>query len=144
MIWDICLRFSQSIAEYKFTLPKFDKLILMNNPKDLSSPAQLASTATNQDLEAISSQIHSLADRSQGDIHSLLLLLRTLEQLHREIQEGYFQAALPDNRQALYKLLRDIEENGGWPYIQRWKLQALFANLPPQGELEEVEIESGK
>jgi hypothetical protein len=144
MIWDICLRFSQSIAEYKFTLPKFDKLILMNNPKDLSSPAQLASTATNQDLEAISSQIHSLADRSQGDIHSLLLLLRTLEQLHREIQEGYFQAALPDNRQALYKLLRDIEENGGWPYIQRWKLQALFANLPPQGEIEDVDIESGK
>ncbi len=59
----------------------------MNNSKD-SSPTQLASTATAQDLEAISSQIHSMADRSQGDIHSLLLLLRTLEKLHREIQEG--------------------------------------------------------
>ena len=116
----------------------------MNNPRDSSSPAELASTATNHDLEVISSQIHSMADRSQGDVHSLLLLLRTLEQLHREIQEGYFQAALPDNRQALYKLLRDIEENGGWPYIQRWKLQALLANLPEQGEIEEIEIESGK
>ena len=116
----------------------------MNNSKDSSSPAQLASTAAAQDLEAISSQIHTMADRSQGDIHSLLLLLRTLEKLHREIQEGYFQAALPDSRQALYTLLRDIEENGGWPYIQRWKLQALFANLPPQPEIDEVEIESGK
>jgi hypothetical protein len=143
MIYDICLRLSQWLAKYKFTLPKFDKLILMNNSKDSLSPPQLDSTATS-DLEAISSQIHSMADRSQGDIHSLLLLLRTLEKLHREIQEGYFQAALPDSRQALYTLLRDIEENGGWPYIQRWKLQALFANLPAQGEIEEVELESGK
>jgi hypothetical protein len=116
----------------------------MNNSKDSLSPARLDSTATSEDLEAISSQIHSMADRSQGDIHSLLLLLRTLEKLHREIQEGYFQAALPDSRQALYTLLRDIEENGGWPYIQRWKLQALFANLPQQAEIEDVEIESGK
>jgi hypothetical protein len=144
MIYDICLRLSQSLVKYKFTLPKLDKLILMNNFKDSLSTAQLDSTATSEDLEAISSQIHSMADRSQGDIHSLLLLLRTLEKLHREIQEGYFQAALPDSRQALYTLLRDIEENGGWPYIQRWKLQALFANLPEQSEIEDVDIESGK
>ena len=57
-----------------------------------------------------------------------------LEQLHHEIQQGYFQSALPDSRQSLYALLRDIEENGGWPYIQRWKLQELFANL---GEVEQ-------
>nr|WP_245894504.1 hypothetical protein [Chamaesiphon polymorphus] len=70
-----------------------------------------------------------MAELHQTDPLALLQLLRTLEQLHREIQQGYFQSALPDSRQSLYALLRDIEENGGWPYIQRWKLQDLFANL---------------
>ena len=81
-------------------------------------------------LTEISDHIHEIADRDQADPIALLHLLRTLEQLHREIQQGYFQAALPNSRQALYTLLRDIEENGGWPYVQRWKLQALLANLP--------------
>jgi hypothetical protein len=80
-------------------------------------------------LEAIVAEIHVIADLDRADPIALLQLLRTLEQLHREIQQGYFQTALPDSRQDLYALLRDIEENGGWPYIQRWKLQALFANL---------------
>jgi hypothetical protein len=116
----------------------------MNNSKDSFSPTKLASTATIEDLEAISSQIRKIADRSQGDTHTLLYLLRTLEKLHREIQEGYFQAALPDSRQDLYSLLRDIEEHGGWPYIQRWKLQALFANLPEEPAIEDVQVESEK
>ena len=68
-------------------------------------------TTSIADLEEIAAKIHS-------------------EQLHHEIQQGHFQSALPNNRQALYALLRNIEENGGWPYVQRWKLQELFANLP--------------
>jgi hypothetical protein len=40
-----------------------------------------------------------------------------------------FQVSLPDNRQALYALLKDIESQGGWPYIERMKLQSLLANL---------------
>ena len=87
-------------------------------------------TTSFADLEEIAAKIHSVAERDRADPIALLQLLRTIEQLHHEIQQGYFQSALPNNRQALYALLRNIEENGGWPYIQRWKLQELFANLP--------------
>jgi hypothetical protein len=59
----------------------------------------------------------------------LLALLRTLERLHQEIRDSFFQDALPDNRQALYNLLRDIETSGGWPYIHRMKLQSLLKQL---------------
>jgi hypothetical protein len=107
----------------------------MNTDKNASSPLQLATNqlpapTAQQQLDAIVAQIHEIADRDRTDPLALLQLLRTLEQIHREIQEGYFQSALPDSRQSLYALLRDIEENGGWPYIQRWKLHDLFANLP--------------
>jgi hypothetical protein len=90
---------------------------------DIGSPLK-------QHLHDIANELHEIADRDREDPIALLHLLRTLEQLHREIQQEYFQSALPSSRQALYTLLRDIEENGGWPYIPRWKLQALFANLP--------------
>jgi hypothetical protein len=112
----------------------------MNQDKNLSSPSPTdskrstglsssLSPASMERLGKIVDEIHEIADLDRSDPIALLQLLRTLEQLHREIQQGYFQSALPDSRQALYALLRDIEENGGWPYIQRWKLQALFANL---------------
>ena len=101
----------------------------MNPEKELSSLSRAAAVNSADDLDEIADRINGIADRDRADPIALLHLLRTLEQLHREIQEGYFQAALPDSRQSLYALLRDIEENGGWPYIQRWKLQALFANL---------------
>ena len=105
----------------------------MNPEKDSSSDSESTSTelpASMQPLADITDQIHAIANLNREDPIALLQLLRTLEQLHREIQQNYFQAALPNSRQALYTLLRDIEENGGWPYVQRWKLQALFANLP--------------
>ena len=104
----------------------------MNTEKDSSSHSPIATELppSMQPLADITHQIHELAKQNREDPIALLHLLRTLEQLHREIQQNYFQAALPNSRQALYTLLRDIEENGGWPYVQRWKLQALFANLP--------------
>jgi ABC-type transporter Mla subunit MlaD len=109
----------------------------MNTDRNSSSSSELKSaglssslaTDSIDDLNKIANEIHNIADRDRTDPVALLQLLRTLEHLHREIQQDYFQAALPNSRQALYTLLRDIEENGGWPYIQRWKLQALFANL---------------
>jgi ABC-type transporter Mla subunit MlaD len=108
----------------------------MNIDKHIPSSSELTPTelsdslaASSNNLERIANEIHDLADRDRTDPIALLQLLRTLEHLHREIQQDYFQSALPNSRQALYTLLRDIEENGGWPYIQRWKLQALFANL---------------
>ena len=110
----------------------------MNVDKNSSSPSQLGSdelpsslaTGSIENLDDLANKIHAIADRDREDPIELLKLLRALEYLHREIQQDYFQSALPNSRQALYTLLRDIEENGGWPYIQRWKLQALFANLP--------------
>ncbi len=59
----------------------------------------------------------------------LLEILRKLERLHQEIRDTLFQEALPDNRQALYVLLKDIEATGGWPYIYRTKLSELLERL---------------
>jgi hypothetical protein len=59
----------------------------------------------------------------------LLELLRLLEQLHAFIREEWFLEVMPTNRQRLYALLRDIEVNGGWPYIQRMRLRSLLEKL---------------
>ncbi|MGF1519340.1 MAG: hypothetical protein ACFCVB_16285 [Nodosilinea sp.] len=83
-----------------------------------------------EDLDQLSKLIDHVALDRQGKSTALLALLRLLEERHRDICETLFYEALPDNRQHLYALLRDIEVNGGWPYIQRMKLQALLSNLP--------------
>ncbi len=88
------------------------------------------------ELQTLNKEVLALADSYQGDSLRLLALLRTLEGLHRDVREGLFQAALPDNRQALYKLLRNIENNGGWPYIQRMKLQTFLDGCDRQSPLE--------
>jgi hypothetical protein len=75
-----------------------------------------------------------LATVQPHDVLELLAILRLLESLHREIREEYFQVALPNNRHGLYSLLIEIEENGGWPYIDRLKIQSLLANIPPEAE----------
>lgn len=86
-------------------------------------------TAETTELEAIAAFVLREADRCQGDGRSLLALLRLLEALHREIRDGLFQESLPDNRQALYALLKDMEAEGGWPYIHRMKLKEILVNL---------------
>lgn len=83
-----------------------------------------------QQSEAIAALVRSVAQQHQGAELELLALLRQLEALHREIRDGLFQSALPENRQALYALLRDIEAGGGWPYIPRMKLQGFLKKLP--------------
>lgn len=80
-------------------------------------------------LQTIATDIHTLASNYQGNSLALLALLRVLEHSHREIRENLFQASLPEDRQSLYALLRDIEESGGWPYIDRMRLRALLVNL---------------
>ncbi|MDX2097066.1 MAG: hypothetical protein SFW36_04755 [Leptolyngbyaceae cyanobacterium bins.59] len=83
----------------------------------------------------IAASIRQLAHDYRGNCLSLLHLLRLLEGLHREICDTLFQESLPDSRQALHALLRDIESQGGWPYIYRLKLQALLANFPLETSL---------
>ncbi|NJK46824.1 hypothetical protein HC931_00145 [Candidatus Gracilibacteria bacterium] len=80
-------------------------------------------------LKEISTTIWAIAKRCEDDHHCLLMLLRSMESLHREIREGLFEPSLPNTRNALSSLLREIEESGGWPYIERMRLQALLKNL---------------
>ena len=98
----------------------------MNNQKDLHS-SQLE-----MPLQEISSAIVHMAKECEGDSHCLLTLLRTLESLHREIREELFEPSLPNTRNALSNLLREIEETGGWPYIERMRLQTLLKKLAEQ------------
>jgi hypothetical protein len=92
----------------------------------------LSSKDIQPELEAIALSITHLANEYQGKTLALLSLLRALEKVHRHIQEGIFQESLPDNRQALYALLKDIEESGGWPYIDRMRLKTLLVNFDDQ------------
>jgi len=86
-------------------------------------------------LQSIRHITWAIAQDNQGDSLSLLAILRLLEQVHQEIRDGLFQQSLPDNRQSLYKLLRDIETKGGWPYIYRMKLQSIMDKI----ELKDIE-----
>ncbi|MBD2665931.1 hypothetical protein [Richelia sinica] len=95
----------------------------------MSNDQNLPSADLPSKLQAIASSVQDAAQACQGDIIAILSLLRQLERLHREIRDGVFQENLPDNRQRLYSLLRDIESEGGWPYIERMKLQAFLNNL---------------
>lgn len=80
-------------------------------------------------LGAIADTARHLSQTYTGDSLKILALLRLLESLHQEIRDTLFQDSLPDNRQALYSLLRDIENSGGWPYIHRMRLQDLLQKL---------------
>lgn len=81
------------------------------------------------ELQALTQNVQGLAQQAAGNSTQLLALLRVLEGLHREICEGAFQQSLPNTRQTLYSLLRDIEAQGGWPHIPRLRLQHLLTAL---------------
>ncbi|GAB4377697.1 MAG: hypothetical protein Kow00121_27890 [Elainellaceae cyanobacterium] len=103
--------------------------IRSNNDGKAAYSARLES-----DLDAIATLVKATAQQHQHQSRELLALLRLLEALHKEIRDGLFQDSLPDTRQALYALLRDIEAGGGWPYIHRMKLQAFLSGLPSESE----------
>lgn len=81
------------------------------------------------EIKEITTKIQQLAEQNHDDVLFLLALLRNLEQVHRQIRTTMFETSLPKTRNALYNLVRDIEEEGGWPYIERMKLQELLKNL---------------
>lgn len=86
-------------------------------------------TPSSDSLDDIKAIVNAHAQRTAGDSAELLQLLRLLESLHQSIREELFIKTLPTNRQALHLLLREIENEGGWPYIPRMRLKALMANL---------------
>ena len=87
-------------------------------------------------LQAITTVVYDAVQGCQGDSVALLAMLRQLEHLHREIRDGVFQESLPVNRRQLYSLLKVIESEGGWPYIERMRLQAFLANLPEEAPVD--------
>jgi hypothetical protein len=95
----------------------------------MSNSNNFDSGALSDKLQSITTSVGDAIAVCEGDTIALLALLRQLEFLHREIREGVFQANLPENRQALYALLREIEMEGGWPYIERMRLQAFLARM---------------
>ena len=76
-----------------------------------------------QRLQEIVAIVETIASDCNGDTSDLLSLLRILEALHRQIRLDLFEPSLPDTRKNLYEVLKEIEETGGWPYIERMKLQ---------------------
>ncbi len=108
----------------------------MDNGKNLESEK------LQSQMQSLTEAIRTLAENCQGDSVLLLALLRALEALHREIRDGLFQASFPDNRQALYKLLKNIEANGGWPYIHRMKLRSILGYAQQLSPLEDDPAES--
>lgn len=81
------------------------------------------------DLAQLVQVVQAAAQSREGDCVELLALLRLLNELHYNIRDTLFREALPDNRQHLYRLLKDMENKGGWPYIRRMKLTALLEHL---------------
>ena len=75
--------------------------------------------------------LRELSEQHRDDPESLLLLLRDLEALHRDIQDDAFRESLPEDRQKLFALLKTMERSGGWPYIPRLQLRT-FIDLREQ------------
>lgn len=89
----------------------------------------IESKALDAAMEKISHQVLHLAGECEGNHQMLLSLLRSLEKVHREIRESAFLESLPNSRRGLERILKDIEDNGGWPYIERMRIKQLLANL---------------
>ncbi|MGF1601546.1 MAG: hypothetical protein ACFCU8_05895 [Thermosynechococcaceae cyanobacterium] len=95
----------------------------------LSRESYPSDPLANEEVQKISALVQAQAQNSSGNMEELLALLRVLEILHREIRDNFFQDALPNNRQALHRLLREMESEGGWPYIPRMRLQTILQQL---------------
>ncbi|SKB12254.1 conserved hypothetical protein [Planktothrix sp. PCC 11201] len=95
----------------------------------MDNPTEFDSQARSNQLEFLAEKVLTLAKTAEGNPLEILAVLRILEQLHQDIRESFFQQSLPDNRQKLYHLLREIESKGGWPYIPRSSLNSVMENL---------------
>lgn len=84
-------------------------------------------------MDGLLAELSDVANDLRGNPEALLSLLRSLEALHRSIQDDAFRSSLPENRQQLFNLLQTMERSGGWPYIPRLQLKTFIAMLdqPP-------------
>ena len=95
-----------------------------------------------ESLQEIVVKVNKVAEQCDGDAQALLDLLRVLETLHREIRANQFEPSLPNTRNDLYEFLKDIDETGGWPYIERMKLRAFFKAVAIDSEMLTNEAEN--
>lgn len=93
-------------------------------------------------LQSLVAQVEILAAEHDQDYGHLLELLRVLEALHRRVRTDYFEPSLPNTRRGLYGLLRDIQESGGWPYIERGKLAKFIELLEVHDEKQDGQTTS--
>lgn len=94
-------------------------------------------------LQQIHQDLLAIADHHENQGEALLKILRQLEQTHRQISADYFYPSLPERRRDLYNLLRDMETEGGWPYIARPKLEFILHNfLKAEGMLDDGTTDS--
>ena len=84
---------------------------------------KLTQTQLENKLEKLTTEIWQLAENCPADSLLLVTILRKLELIHRQIREQMLEPSLPDTRHRLHLLLKNIEESGGWPYIERMRLQ---------------------
>jgi hypothetical protein len=89
-------------------------------------------TTPDTSIAEISAAIWQLAEQASDNSLLLLSLLRDLELVHRKIRAELLEPSLPQTRQNLYQLVKEIEEHGGWPYIERMKLQELLKRMDPE------------
>ena len=106
----------------------------MNPPHAPSPPTpDLPASSADTRAEAALSILAALAQELHDQPEALLALLRRLEHLHRQIQDGPFRASLPENRNQLFALLEEMERSGGWPYIPRLQLRTFLGLLQRDG-----------
>ena len=86
-------------------------------------------SAWNERFDAWCQQGVALCNDARNDPQVLLAVLRELEQLHRQLQDGPFRSSMPSSRQQLYALLQSMEKSGGWPYIPRLQLKTFMELL---------------
>ena len=98
-----------------------------------SSENEILADANQERLTQLLDGLGGLAQELEGNPEALLTLLRSIEALHRSIQDGAFHSSLPEDRQRLFSLLQTMERSGGWPYIPRLQLKTFIAMLdqPP-------------
>ena len=97
---------------------------------DPQAPQPLAGSPLTSDqqerLDGLLGALDALATELDGHPEALLLVLRQLEQRHRQIQDGPFRGSLPADRNQLFNLLQNMERSGGWPYIPRLQLRTFM------------------
>lgn len=82
-----------------------------------------------KEVKEICTQIWNLSEKSKDSTLDLVLILREIESVHRQVREQLLDQSLPDTRHRLYIIIKHLEETGGWPYIPRMRLNQLCQYL---------------